>query len=73
MNKMPQHTQAVSTEAPGLQCLTLFSTSLAESHPTISASGTSNMGMDVRDLLLGISHTDDPPIPTLKNLFCLNV
>ena len=29
MHKMPWHTQAVSTEAAGLQCLTLFSTSLA--------------------------------------------
>jgi hypothetical protein len=27
------------------------------------------MGMDVKDLLLGKSDSDDPPIPTLKNLF----
>jgi len=69
MHKMPWDTQAVSTEAAGLQCLTLFSTSLAESQPTISASGTSNMGRDVTDLLLGNSDSDGPPIPTLKNLF----
>jgi len=70
---MPWHTQAVSTEAAGLHCLTLFSTSLAESQPTISASGTSNMGMDVTDLLLGSSDSDDPPVPTLKNLFLFTI
>jgi hypothetical protein len=60
---MPWHTQAFSIEEEGLQCLTLFSTSFAESKPTISASGTSDMGMEVKGLLLGNSDSDDPPIP----------
>lgn len=58
----------VYTEAPALQCLSLFSTSLAEPQPTTSLSVTSDMDMDLKDLVSGNSNSDDPPIPTLKNL-----
>jgi hypothetical protein len=68
MHRISWHTQVVCAEVAALQCLSLFSTSLAESQPTISASGTSDMDMDLKDLLSGNSNSDDPPIPTLKNL-----